>query len=172
MSFIVFAQIPLLGYSIYIVLLRKGYPAGLGAAILVLGFLWTLGFFSCFSSPHAGGISEAVPQNEVEGIKWLVESKAAYPYVLSSGEKVGYTFLGNSSSNQAQFKISSKYSASPGSDKPFYLIVTTFSEAMGLEKLAESETDYSAENGTEPQKGKPIYKIYDSLDIKIYQNTP
>jgi len=92
LSFIIFAQIPLLGYSLYIVLLRKGYTTGLGAAILVLALLWTLGFFSCFSSPYTGGISEAVTQNEVEGMQWLIESKASYPYVISPGEKESYAF--------------------------------------------------------------------------------
>ncbi|WP_269850418.1 hypothetical protein [Methanosarcina horonobensis] len=51
LSFIIFAQIPLLGYSLYIVLLRKGYATGLGATILILGFLWTLGFFQLFQFP-------------------------------------------------------------------------------------------------------------------------
>lgn len=173
LSFIIFAQIPLLGYSLYIVLLRKGYPTGLGATILVLGFLWTLGFFSCFSSPYAGGISEAVPQNEVEGMQWLVESKAAYPYVISSVEKEGYTFSENSSINRGQFEVSFEDSANPGSSEPSYIIVTTFSEAMGLERLAECETEYySTESDSKTQEGKPLYKIYDSLNIKIYRNTP
>jgi len=191
LSFIIFAQIPLLGYSLYIVLLRKGYPTGLGATILVLGFLWTLGFFSCFSSPYTGGISEAIPQNEVEGMQWLVDSKAEYPYVISSGEKEGYVFSGKSSSNQKPFDTFSEASANPGSTLsnrpedaaslknsttnggPFYLIVTTFSEAMGMEKLADSEMEYSSSrNSSETPEGKPLYKIYDSLNIKIYKHTP
>jgi hypothetical protein len=175
LSFIIFAQVPLLGYSLYVVLLRKGYPRGLGATILVLGFLWTLGFFSCFSSPYAGGISEAVPQNEVEGMQWLVESKAAYPYVVSSGEKVGYAFLENSSNNsESMFSNSSKdliSSKNSITSEPFYLIVTTFSEALG--KLEESKSGYSsAENNSEIQENKPLYKIYDSLNIKIYEHAP
>lgn len=190
LSFIIFAQIPLLGYSLYIVLLRKGYPTGLGAAILVLGFLWTLGFFSCFSSPYTGGVSEAVPQNEVEGIQWLVESKAAYPYITSSGEKEGYAFSGKSSHNSEQLKVSSIDSSSIGSrlsnssedvmslkntttSESFYLIVTTFSEALGLEKVSGHEIEYSsAENDSETQEDRPLYKIYDSLNIKIYKHTP
>lgn len=189
LSFIIFAQIPLLGYSLYIVLLRKGYPTGLGAAILVLGFLWTLGFFSCFSSPYTGGVSEAVPQNEVEGIQWLVESKAAYPYLTSSGEKEGYAFSGKSSHNPEKFKVSSKASISLGSrlsnssedvmslkntttSEPFYLIVTTFSEAMGLEKVSWHEIKYSSAEKYSETQDKPLYKIYDSLNIKIYKHTP
>jgi hypothetical protein len=190
LSFVIFAQIPLLGYSLYIVLLRKGYPTGLGATILVLGFLWTLGFFSCFSSPYAGGVSEAIPQNEVEGMQWLVDSKAAYPYVISSGEKGDHVFSGNSFSSQKQFYPFSEASANPDSslsnisegeaslknpttNGPFYLIVTTFSEAMGTEKLADSEMEYSSSgNSSETPEDKPLYKIYDSLDIKIYKNTP
>lgn len=171
LSFVVFAQIPLLGYSIYIVLLRKGYPTGLGAAILVLGFLWTLGFFSCFSSPHAGGVSEAIPQNEVKGIEWLVESKAAYQYIFSPGEKGNYAFSGNSSSNKGQLEYHSEISdGSEGLKEPFYLIVTTFSEAMGLEKSVESKEYYSADNDSETRENS--LKIYDSLNIKIYKSTP
>jgi len=190
LSFVIFAQIPLLGYSLYIVLLRKGYPTGLVATILVLGFLWTLGFFSCFSSPYAGGVSEAIPQNEVEGMWWLVDSKAAYPYVISSGEKGDHVLSGNSFSSQKQFYPFSEASANPGStlsnlsegeaslnnpttNGPFYLIVTTFSEAMGMEKLADSEKEYSSSgNSSEISEDIPLYKIYDSLNIKIYKNTP
>jgi hypothetical protein len=188
LSFIIFAQIPLLGYSIYIVLLRKGYPTGLGAAILVLGFLWTLGFFSCFSSPYAGGVSEAVPQNEVEGMQWLVESKAEYPYVISSGEKEGHELSGNSSDNRGKINSFSEASDNSGStpsnisenliylknsntNEPFYLIVTSFSKAMGL--AAQSETEYSSvEKDPETRKENPPYKIYDSLNIKIYKHIP
>ena len=171
LSFVVFAQIPLLGYSIYIVLLRKGYPTGLGAAILVLGFLWTLGFFSCFSSPHAGGVSEAIPQNEVKGIEWMVESKAAYPYIFSPGEKGNYAFSENSSSNKG-FEYRFENPVGSGRlNEPFYLIVTTFSEAMGLEKSVESKEYYSDDNDSETQENS-LYKIYDSLNIKIYKSTP
>jgi hypothetical protein len=56
LSFIIFAQIPLLGYSLYIVFLRKGSILGLGSAVLVLCILWILGFFTCFSSSYTGGI--------------------------------------------------------------------------------------------------------------------
>lgn len=190
LSFIILAQIPLLGYSLYIVLLRKGYPTGLGAAILVLGFLWTLGFFSCFSSPYTGGVSEAVPQNEVEGVQWLVDSKAAYPYLVSSAEKGAYVFSGTSSSKQVQSdtlsgasgnseSMSSNLSENaaslknPTTDGPFYLIVTSFSEAMGMNNLTESETGSSlSENESKTPESISLSKIYDSLDIKIYKHTP
>lgn len=175
LSFIIFAQIPLLGYSLYIVLLRKGYTVGLGATILVLGLLWTLGFFSCFSSPYTGGISEAVTQNEVEGMRWLVESKAACPYVMSSGEKVGYTFSGNSTDSPGQydaFPEDVNFFMNPTTSGPFYLVVTTFSEALNLEKSGPCNMEYSSVgNSSETQDNKPLYKIYDSLNIKIYKHT-
>ncbi len=50
MSFIIFAQIPLLGYSLYIIFLRKRSILGLVSAMLVICILWTLRFFTCFSS--------------------------------------------------------------------------------------------------------------------------
>ncbi len=190
LSFIIFAQIPLLGYSLYIVLLRKGYTTGLGATILVLGLLWTLGFFSCFSSPYAGGISEAIAQNEVEGIQWLVGAKkTADPYFMSSGEKVGYTYSGNSADSPGQYdafpeestisrsapancpedvNFLNNYDATNG---PFYLVVTTFSE-VNLEKSGSNMGCSPAGNSSETQDNMPLYKIYDSLNIKIYRHTP
>ena len=190
LSFIIFAQIPLLGYSLYIVLLRKGYTTGLGATILVLGLLWTLGFFSCFSSPYAGGISEAITQNEVEGMQWLVGSKAAYPYVMYSGEKVGSSILRKLCGSPGQYGAFPEVSTISGSAPanrpadvkslnnsstcgPFYLVVTTFSEALNLEKSGSDNMGYSsAGNSSETQDNKPLYKIYDSLNIKIYKHTP
>jgi len=187
LSFIIFAQIPLLGYSLYIVLLRKGYTPGLIATILALGLLWTLGFFSCFSSPYAGGISEAVAQNEVEGMNWLTGAKAAYPYVLYSGEKMNSPFSGNSTGIQGKYdSFPEVYPTSgsapanrpedvmslknPADTGPFYLVVTTFSEALSQEK-SFSEMDSSAGNSSETQDNKPLCKIYDSLDIKIYEHS-
>ena len=87
LSFIIFAQIPLLGYSLYVIFLRKGYTLGLGSAVLVLCLLWTLGFFTCFSSPYTGGISEVVSQNEVKGIQWLSGVNKNSPYIMSFEEK-------------------------------------------------------------------------------------
>jgi len=185
LSFIIFAQIPLLGYSLYIVLLRKGYAPGLVATILALGLLWTLGFFSCSSSPYAGDISEAVAQNEVEGMNWLVGSKAAYPYVLYSGEQADATFSGNFTGSSGRYDVfpgvcTTSGSApinrpedvmslkNPSTTGPFYLVVTTFSEALNQEKSV-SDMDYSVGNSSETQDNKPLCKIYDSLDIKIYE---
>ncbi len=186
LSFITFAQIPLLGYSLYVVLLRKGYTTGLGATILVLGLLWTLGFFSCFSSPYAAGVSEAVAQNEVEGVQWLMESKAASSYVMYSEEQEVYIFSGIFSGNNGNSDLFPKASAVPGSTvmsrsediisevrEPFYLVVTNFSEALKLNKQGSDIREYSsAGNSSQTQGNKPLYKIYDSLNIKIYKQTP
>jgi len=190
LSFIIFAQIPLLGYSLYIVLLRKGYTTGLGATILVLGLLWTIGFFSCFSSLYAGGISEAVTQNEVVGMQWLVGSKATDPYVMFSGENVGYTFSGNSTGKPGQSDtfpegstisgsapanrpVDVNYLSNSAMKRPFYLVVTTFSEALNMGKSDPDNMGYSsAGNSSETQNNKPLYKIYDSLNIKIYKHIP
>jgi hypothetical protein len=187
LSFIIFAQIPLLGYSLYIVLLRKGYATGLGATILVLGLLWTLGFFSCFSSPYTGGVSEAVAQNEVEGIQWLMKSNSVYQYAMYSGEKDDYVFSGNSSGSDEVSSISSEPSALFSSTstnypedvkplnavrEPFYLVVTGFSEALNLNKLRFGTEYPSAGNSSQTLDNKLLYKVYDSLNIKIYKHTP
>jgi len=87
LSFIIFAQIPLLGYSLYIIFLRKGSILGLGSAVLVLCLLWTLGFFTCFSSPYTGGISDAVSQNEVYRFQWLSGVNENHSYIMSFEEK-------------------------------------------------------------------------------------
>lgn len=187
LSFIIFAQIPLLGYSLYIILLRKNYVTGLVATILVLGLLWTLGFFSCFSSPYTGGISEAIAQNEIEGMQWLMESKAAYPYVVSSGEKEGYPLSRSPADSSGQFDTDSETFASsgpvsaenyadiiplnnPSTGEPFYLVVTTFSEALNLEESGSDMEHSSAGKVSEAQDNQFLYKIYDSLNINIYKH--
>lgn len=181
LSFIIFAQIPLLGYSLYIVLLRKNYVTGLGATILVLGLLWTLGFFSCFSSPYSGGISEAITQNEIEGMQWLIESRAAYPYVISSGVNDGHPFLPEPADCPGRSGILSKAPAEHSADalplnnpaigEPFYLIVTTFSEALDMGESGPDDMGHSTGRNSEAQEKQFPYKIYDSLDIDIYKHT-
>ena len=93
LSFIIFAQIPLLGYSLYIIFLRKGSILGLGSAVLVLCLLWTLGFFTCFGSPYTSGISEAVSQNDVHGIQRLSGVNENHSYIMSFEEKEGSNAL-------------------------------------------------------------------------------
>lgn len=184
LSFIIFAQIPLLGYSLYVIFLRKGYTLGLGSAVMVICLLWTLGFFTCFSSPYTGGISEVVSQNEVNGIQWL-SGVNEYPYVMSLGENEESKILpgesGNNLNRSAEFadisggpiytyKNNSEgivLSERPAESKPFYLVVTTFSEALNPNKREPGEMPASTENA---QTGYPVHKIYDSLNIEIYEH--
>ncbi len=162
LSFIIFAQIPLLGYSLYVIFLRKGYILGLGSAVLVLCLLWTLGFFTCFSSPYAGGISEAVSQNEVNGVKWLLKANDNAPYIMSS-EGNGVSGLPEKfSENRSVFE-------KPVENKPSYLVVTTFSEALNLSESKYKEIPDLSENSL---RNYPVYKIYDSLNIEIYEYNP
>jgi hypothetical protein len=188
LNLIIFAQIPLLGYSLYVIFLRKGYTFGLGSTVLILGLLWTMGFFNCFSSPYIGGISEAISQNEMEGIHWLSEVKENYPYIMSFGEKEEINSLtGNFSNNSyrsAEFaeawqrlpiytlKSDSKVDfplESPNRNEPFYLMVTTFSKSLDLDKRKYDEVPVSIKF---TRSSYSAYKIYDSLNIEIYENKP
>ncbi|MGA9187634.1 MAG: hypothetical protein WB014_03510 [Methanosarcina sp.] len=189
LSFIIFAQIPLMGYSLYVIFLRKGYTLGLGSAVLVLCLLWTLGFFTCFSSPYTGGISEVVSQNEVEGIQWLCGVKETYPYIMSSGSEDGSntlpgTFSGNLSRSAEFAEVSSRpiYASKSDSEgiipldkteeEPFYLVVTTFSEALSLNEQGSDETPVFTGNTSRAQNDYLVHKIYDSLNIEIYKYKP
>jgi len=185
LSFIIFAQIPLLGYSLYVIFLRKGYILGLGSAVMVLCLLWTLGFFTCFSSPYTGGISEAVSQSEVNGIQWLSEVNGNYPYIMPFGEKEESNTLIKKSyeslNKSAQFAENSHdpgnspeddvgeliLSENSAESKSFYLVATTFSEAL---KLDEGEHEKVKVPGGDVQNDYPVYKIYDSLNIEIFKH--
>jgi hypothetical protein len=184
MSFIIFAQIPLLGYSIYIIFLRKGYTVGLGSALLVFCLLWTLGFFTCFSSPYTGGISEVISQNEADGIQWLSGVKETYPYIMSSVDNdVSSALPGTISTNvsreaelaqalQKPIYVSKSNSSIPVEksieNEPFYTVETTFSEALKDRTLGFNET---SPDTLKIQTTSPVYKIYDSLNIEIYEHT-
>lgn len=163
LSFIIFAQIPLLGYSLYVIFLRKGYTLGLGSAIMILCLLWTLGFFTCLNSPLIGSVSDGVSQNEAQGIHWISGGTEDYPYLISPGEQNGI--------NAAPENLGSNSGQSPDSEKyrPSYLIVTTFSEALSQNKQKSNEEQSSYIN---TNRGNKLQKIYDSLDIEIYENRP
>ena len=140
LSFIIFAQIPLLGYSLYIIFLRKGYTLGLGSAVLVLCLLWTLGFFTCFSSPYTGGVSEAISENEADGIQWLSGVREAYPYVMSCTDK--YEII-----TQPE-RLGSNMSRTGLDDVSQKLLYTSKNDSEGgisVKKAAENETFYIAE---------------------------
>ncbi|MGB3855602.1 MAG: hypothetical protein WBH83_03340 [Methanosarcina flavescens] len=189
LSFIIFAQIPLLGYSLYIIFLRKGYTLGLGSAVLVLCLLWTVGFFTCFSSPYAGGVSEAISQNEAEGIQWLSGVKETYPYIMSSpdmeeGNPTQPGILSSSSSpadkgsqkphytsrNDLENDISVK---KVPENEPFYVVETTFSDAFIARAQRSDKTSApTGENSLKVQPDYPVHKIYDSLNIEIYEHIP
>lgn len=191
LSFVIFAQIPLLGYSLYIVFLRKGYTLGLCSAVLVLCLLWTLGFFTCFSSPYSHGVSEAISQNEVQGIQWLSGVRETYPYVMSSinldESSISSGILGSNKTRTAEFAWSSQklpYASQNDSEdvisiektaenKPFYVVKTTFSDALSSKAQGPDKTSISAgENTLKAQADYPLYKIYDSLNIEIYEHIP
>jgi hypothetical protein len=187
LSFIIFAQIPLMGYSLYVIFLRKGYTLGLGSALMILCLLWTLGFFTCLSSPYTGGVSEGVSQNEVEGIHWLSEVRENYPYIISSGEEREISAVsGNFNGNYNLPANYSENSATPvdaftsvpglflpleGADEnePFYLVVTTFSQAFSQEERKHNEETVSYKNILSAYNAN---KIYDSLNIEIYEHRP
>ncbi len=190
LSFIIFAQIPLLGYSLYIIFLRKGYTLGLGSAVLVLCLLWTLGFFTCFSSPYTGGVSEAISENEADGIQWLSGVREAYPYVMSCtdkyeiitqperlGSNMSRTDLDDvsqkllyTSKNDSEGGISVKKAAE---NETFYIAETTYSEALRARDQGSNKTSVSTGGSTlKSQAVYPVYKIYDSLNIKIYEYVP
>ena len=157
MSFIIFAQIPLLGYSLYIIFLRKGYTLGLCSGVLVLCLLWTLGFFTCFSSPYTGGISEAISQNEADGIQWLSGVRETHPYVMSSADDDGNSILPETlSSNMSRAAEFSEFSRKPlyasiidsedgtyiekaAENEPFYVVETTFSKALSTRTQGPNE---------------------------------
>jgi hypothetical protein len=190
LSFIIFAQIPLLGYSLYIIFLRKGYTLGLCSGILVLCLLWTLGFFTCFSSPYTGGISEAISQNEADGIQWLSGVKETYPYIMSSADiDESSTLPGILSSNISQAAeiapVSQKplyaskndsegsYVGKAAEKEPFYVVETTFSKALSARAQGSDEKSISTgRNILKAQTDYPVYKIYDSLNIEIYEHIP
>jgi hypothetical protein len=126
LSFIIFAQIPLLGYSLYIIFLRKGSILGLGSAVLVLCLLWTLGFFTCFSSPYNSGISEAISQNEVYRFQWLSRVNENHSYIMSFEEKEGSNalpekFSGNLNRSAELTKISDMHIYTSKSDSDWVI---------------------------------------------------
>jgi hypothetical protein len=187
LSFIIFAQIPLMGYSLYVIFLRKGYTLGLGSAVMILCLLWTLGFFTCLNSPYTGGVSEGVSHNEVEGIHWLSGVRENYPYIISSVEEKEISAVpGSLSGNYNLYANYSENSIAPvyaptsvpdvvlpvegaNENEPFYLVVTTFSKA-----LCQNERKYIEEpvSYVNTPSACNLNKIYDSLNIEIYEHRP
>jgi len=185
LSFIIFAQIPLLGYSLYVIFLRKGYTLGLGSAVLILCLLWTLGFFTCFSSPYTGGVSEAISENEANGIQWLSGVSENYPYIMSCTDKGGIITQSGIISPTGLAKVSQNplYASKNGSKEgiyvknaaekePFYIVGTTFAEAARAQKLNETSVSKVEKNSLKAQAVCPAHKIYDSLNIEIYEHIP
>jgi len=190
LSFIIFAQIPLLACSLYIIFLRKGHVLGLASVVLILGLLWTYGFFSCFSSPYTGGISERVSQNEATGMQWLSSTKAVTGFIISEEERnIKNNFLSNSTGNLKDSdsyyaEMSSGFTSIPdhyfestaylknsSENDPWYFVVTTFSKELRKNKL-EFETSDSGESVIKSPERNSTCKIYDSLNIEIYAYAP
>ncbi|AKB30451.1 hypothetical protein MSSIT_3732 [Methanosarcina siciliae T4/M] len=186
LSFIIFAQIPLLAYSLYIIFLRKGHILGLASVILILGLLWTYGFFSCFSSPYTGGISEGVSQNEATGMQWLSSTKAVTGFPISEeGENIENKFISDSTGNlkdsdsfyaeispgfvyiPGHYFESTAYLKNSSENDPWYFVVTTFSKELRKNKLEVETSDYVGNAIKLPERNSTC-KIYDSLNIEIY----
>jgi hypothetical protein len=64
------------------------------------------------------------------------------------------------------------YTEKAAENEPFYVVETTFSKALSTRIQGPKESASTDRNALKVQTDHPVYKIYDSLNIEIYEQVP
>lgn len=192
LNFVIFAQIPLFAYALYILFLKNSSKKGVVAVLLLLNLLWGLSFFSCFHSPYIYHTSDAITYNEVEGMGWFYERKVDYP-VSMLFEQVNrfHDVFGESTNNPIDDSVRDPIFHIPdhlGYDewnvsqnrsfaqinlqrsRNIYVVLTPVEEFLyQLVPGYRNVGRYTAEDFRRFRSDPTVSKVYESLNIEFYK---
>lgn len=183
LNFIVYAQVPLFAYSLYLLFLEKS--KSYSRIILVCGillFVWSLTLFGGFDSPNVSRTNVALTYNEVYGMEWFYEVKdnslITLPltqlnrfYDLSGNhykadslnffpDHFGYS---NNSNNLMQINFK------PGLQS--YIVILTIDELLYQEVQGYINVGrYNKSDFVRFRKDLSVNKIYASTNIEIFKS--
>jgi hypothetical protein len=193
LNFLVFAQIPLFAYSLYVIFLRRSSIRNFFVVLIILTSVWTLSFFGIFDSPTIFKPNNAITYNEVYGMKWFYENKVDYP-IASAPISQLYRFRDLLAEHRDIFAKDSidKYKDIPDhfgyvknnsistqnfsdinlkKQEQIYLIILTIDELLyqkvpGYDQIGR----YTNNDFSRFRNDKSVEKIYQSTNIEIYKS--
>lgn len=183
LNFIVYAQIPLFSLSLYILFFKnsKSFRTIITLCI-ILSSIWTVSLFGAFDSPNVYRPNVALTHNEVQGMKWFSDMKGDYPIGMVLEQTGRYPDIFG-------FERSEWIVAPIPFHLGYDLDISTFDEIYFRSSINDYNKGYVALTTrsrllyTEMPKKRPLFtnddfikfekdtsvaKIYDSMDIKIY----
>ncbi|MDD4330848.1 MAG: hypothetical protein PHU28_00695 [Methanosarcinaceae archaeon] len=182
LNFIVYAQVPLFAYSLYVLFFQNKNKRN---GIIVAGILtcvWSLSLFGCFDSPNVYKTNVALTQNEVDGMDWffkvnedlsvsvplsqinrfddLFNNQKRIPKIKKLPDHFGYT------NNTATF---TKINLNPNEET--YVIILAMDEFLYQKVPGYSNIGrYNKNDFLRFRKDISINKIYTSLNIEIFKS--
>lgn len=183
LNYTVYAQVPLFAYSLYIIFMYKkiGRNATVGLAIvaLLLTTTWGLSLYGTFESPITIRPNQALTYNEINGMRWIYESRSdlnlSAPFsqlgrfhaLLDDGGNDHFIVINNHfgyNSTQTHF---SNTTLKDG--ERTYVVLTTVDELLyqdvpGYSNIAR----YTQNDFMMFRYDETVEKLYDGLNLEIH----
>jgi hypothetical protein len=181
LNFIIYAQVPLFVLSLYVLFIKpKSSNLKILLLLFILSSIWGLSLFGTFNSPNIFRANEALTNNEVQGMKWFYETRVT-ENVLTPFSQIGRfhdlfadtgddihvrvpDHFGYNNDHQSYPKINLK------TGEENYIILLTIDELLYQKVPGYLEVGrYNAEDFRRFRNDNSINKIFDDLNIEIYE---
>lgn len=184
LNVMVYGQIPLFAFSLYIIFLRRSKSFySISLICLILTSIWTFSFFGCFDSPRVYRTNVALTYNEVEGMDWFYDVKNDNAFIGVPYSQI-YRFHDlfderDKKDNLKNFPDHFGYSNNShnieeinfGQDDNFYVIVLTIDELLYQEIPSYVAVGrYYKSDFIRLRSDMSVNKIYDSMNIEIFSS--
>ncbi len=179
--FTVYAQVPLFGFSLYIIFFKRSVTLSKILQVCgILGVIWSLSLFGCFDSPNVYGANSALAYNEVCGMDWFYNVKDnSETCVPMSQINRFHDLFGNSDTSDELIKLPDHFGYVNDTDffmdlgidkgKSFYTVILTIDELLYQEVPGYSAIGrYNNSDFVRFRKDISVDKIYDSMNIEIF----
>jgi len=180
LNFIVYAQVPLFSYALYLILIKDSIKLKNGLRVcVILTLIWSLSLFGCFDSPYIYRTNAALTYNEVGGMSWLynVKDNSNVSAPISQINRF-YHLFGDFENKGITNDIPDHFGYINGSDTfinknlgASYVVLLTLDEML-YQKVPGYTTvgRYTAADFSRFRRDDSINKIYDSLNIEIFKS--
>lgn len=181
LNFTVYAQVPLFAFSLYLIFFKRATNLyKILQVCSVLGLVWSLSLFGCFSSPNICSPNVALTYNEVYGMKWFYSVKDTSNICVPMSQIYRFHDLfGNSSTPNEMILFPDHFgytnntgifaNMNTGKEKKFYTILLTIDELIYQEVPGYMNVGrYNNLDFVRFRNDDKVNKIYDSTNIEIF----
>ena len=182
LNFTVFAQVPLLVLSIYVIFFKpESSNRKIVFLLLMLSSIWSLSLFGAFNSPNTFKANSALSHNEVYGMHWFYETKTTEISLSPLSQIDRFNDLFSENRKDISFSLPDHFGYVNDSStfseiyletgiQESYIILLTVDEYRYQKVPGYMEVGrYNAEDFYRFRNDDSVNKIFDDLNIEIYK---